>query len=140
MTAAFSAADQRRRPTDPTGTAIRRSAHFASSLPSSITIARSSPPLQAKQAPPRLPLNKGARAPLTPHLPREGLLEPRGSHAFRAGHGSASPLALCRVWRDRDWHRVAIGLSVDLRLWASSSARPRRPPGRRRATYSASPR
>jgi hypothetical protein len=71
MTAAFSAADQRRRRTDPTGTAIRRSSRFASSLPSNITIAQSSSLLQAKQTPRSLPLKKGVRAPLTVRLSRD---------------------------------------------------------------------
>jgi hypothetical protein len=34
-------------------------------------------------------------------LPREGLPGPYGSDAFRAGHGAASPISLCRMWRDR---------------------------------------
>src|ERR1700712_986843 len=65
MIAALSAADQRRRRTDPVETATPRSSHFASLLPSNITITRSSPLLQAKQASQPLPLKKGARTPLT---------------------------------------------------------------------------
>src|SRR3954467_6679699 len=67
MIAALSAADQRRRRTDPVETATPRSSHFASLLPSNITITRSSPLLQAKQASQPLPLKKGARTPLTKH-------------------------------------------------------------------------
>src|SRR3954469_261171 len=65
MIAALSAADQRRRRTDPVETATPRSSHFASLLPSNITITRSSPLLQAEQASQPLPLKKGARTPLT---------------------------------------------------------------------------
>src|SRR3954469_21618795 len=68
MIAALSAADQRRRRTDPVETATPRSSHFASLLPSNITITRSSPLLQAEQASQPLPLKKGARTPLTTHL------------------------------------------------------------------------
>src|SRR5215213_9416568 len=67
MTAAFSAADQRRRQTDPLATATRPSSRFASSLPSNITIARSSPLPQATQTPRSLPLKKGVGTPLTAH-------------------------------------------------------------------------
>src|SRR6195952_5196311 len=75
MTAAFSAADQRRRRTDPVETAPRLSSPCALSSPSNITITRSSLLLQAKQTLRLLPLKKGARAPLTayrpqPHTPR----------------------------------------------------------------------
>src|SRR3954454_9058186 len=72
MIAALSAADQRRRRTDPVETATPRSSHFASLLPSNITITRSSPLLQAKQASQPLPLKKGARTPLT--MKRDGEL------------------------------------------------------------------
>src|SRR3954447_19501778 len=65
MIAALSAADQRRRRTDRVETATPRSSHFASLLPSNITITRSSPLLQAKPASQPLPLKKGARTPLT---------------------------------------------------------------------------
>jgi uncharacterized C2H2 Zn-finger protein len=34
-------------------------------------------------------------------------------HAFRPGHGTASPLSLWRVWRERDRCRLAITLPVD---------------------------
>src|ERR1700712_2617220 len=67
MTAAFSAADQRRRRTDPVETAPRLSSPCALSSPSNITITRSSLLLQAKQTLRLLPLKKGARAPLTEH-------------------------------------------------------------------------
>src|SRR3954452_11026140 len=67
MIAALSAADQRRGRHDPVETATPRSSHFASLLPSNITITRSSPLLQAKQASQPLPLKKGARTPLTKH-------------------------------------------------------------------------
>src|SRR4051794_25412365 len=76
MIAALSAADQRRRRTDPVETATPRSSHFASLLPSNITITRSSPLLQAEQASQPLPLKKGARTPLTferqSHRPNRG--------------------------------------------------------------------
>ena len=46
-------------------------------------------------------------------LPGEGLSGPRGGHAFRPGHGTASPLSLCRMLCERVWHRLAIALPVD---------------------------
>ena len=47
---------------------------------------------------------------------------PRGGNAFRPGHGSASPLSMWRVWRERDRYRLAITLPVDTRAGSASGA------------------
>src|ERR1700675_1495171 len=46
-------------------------------------------------------------------LPCEGLPRSRRSDAFRPGHGATTPISLCRVWRHRGWHRLAIALPID---------------------------
>jgi hypothetical protein len=55
-------------------------------------------------------------------LPGEGLSGPWGGHAFWPGHGTASPLSLCRMWRQRSWYRLAIALPVDTGTQSASGA------------------
>jgi hypothetical protein len=64
--------------------------------------------------------------PLWRRLPREGLSGPCGRYAFRPGHSAASPLSLCRVWRERDWDRLATALPVDTGARPASGASLRR--------------
>ena len=55
-------------------------------------------------------------------LPCEGLPGTWRSDAVRPGHGAASAISLCRVWRDRGWHRLAIVLPVDTGAGSASGA------------------
>ena len=67
-----------------------------------------------------------ARRPACPRcvrcLPAEGLSRPCGRHAFRPGHGTASPLSLWCVWRERHRYRLAIALPVDPGTGSASGA------------------
>ena len=55
-------------------------------------------------------------------LPCEGLLGPHGCDAFRPGHAAASPLSLCRVWRQRSRAWLATALPLDTGTGSASSA------------------
>src|SRR5215203_4467108 len=37
----------------------------------------------------------------------------RGCNAVRSGHGAASAILLCQVWRNRTWYRMAVAVSVN---------------------------
>jgi hypothetical protein len=52
---------------------------------------------------------------------------PCGCHAFWSGHGTASPLSLWRVRRERERYRLAITLPVDTGTGPASSASLRPP-------------
>jgi hypothetical protein len=56
------------------------------------------------------------------YLPCEGLSGPCGRDAFRSGHDEAAPISLCRVWRDRSWHWLAVTLPVDTGVRPASGA------------------
>jgi hypothetical protein len=61
-------------------------------------------------------------SPLWQRLPGKGLPGPRGGYAIRPGHDTASPLSLCRVSRERVWHRLAVALLVDAGTGSATAA------------------